>query len=136
MVKLDGKMAMAVLPASYKINFDLLKETAGLGLATPPGLSGFAGARPKPSPVIRLFSFLTPKSEVTAELEHEGKSTKLPAEEGEPFDLASIARPSPPQAPDARERVPDGGVIIAENLSPECQRRIAHRVRGHHVTLL
>src|SRR4029450_1593487 len=29
MVKLDGRMAMAVLPASAKINFDLLKNAAG-----------------------------------------------------------------------------------------------------------
>lgn len=28
-VKLDGKMAMAVLPASYKVDFDLLKEATG-----------------------------------------------------------------------------------------------------------
>lgn len=42
-----------------------LKEATGMGLATPPGLSGFAGARPKPSPVMALFSFLTPKSDVT-----------------------------------------------------------------------
>jgi Ala-tRNA(Pro) deacylase len=29
MVKLDGKMAMAVLPASYKVDFDLLKKASG-----------------------------------------------------------------------------------------------------------
>jgi Ala-tRNA(Pro) deacylase len=29
MIKLDGKMAMAVLPASYRIDFKLLKEAAG-----------------------------------------------------------------------------------------------------------
>ncbi len=29
MIKLDDKMAMAVLPASYKIDFDLIKETSG-----------------------------------------------------------------------------------------------------------
>ncbi|NTW48634.1 MAG: YbaK/EbsC family protein [Chlorobiales bacterium] len=29
MVKLDGKMAMAVLPASKKIDFDLLREASG-----------------------------------------------------------------------------------------------------------
>jgi Ala-tRNA(Pro) deacylase len=29
MVKIDGKMAMAVLPASFQIAFDLLKEAAG-----------------------------------------------------------------------------------------------------------
>ena len=30
MVKLDGKMAMAVLPASYKVNFNYLKKRAGV----------------------------------------------------------------------------------------------------------
>ena len=37
MVRLDGKMAMAVLPASFKVNFDLVKEAAGasdVGLAS------------------------------------------------------------------------------------------------------
>jgi len=29
MVKIDGKMAMAVLPASYKVDFDLLKKATG-----------------------------------------------------------------------------------------------------------
>ena len=29
MVKLDGKMAMAVLPASYKVDFHLLKKASG-----------------------------------------------------------------------------------------------------------
>lgn len=31
MVKADGKMAMAVLPASYKVDFKLLAEAAGAG---------------------------------------------------------------------------------------------------------
>jgi len=31
MVKVDGKMAMAVLPASYKVDFDLLQKAAGAG---------------------------------------------------------------------------------------------------------
>lgn len=39
----------------------LLKEEIGAALATPPGLHFFTGAgRPKPSPVVRLFSFLAP----------------------------------------------------------------------------
>ena len=29
MVKLDGKMAMAVLPASFRVDFDLLKQATG-----------------------------------------------------------------------------------------------------------
>ena len=31
MIKVDGKLAMAVLPASYKVDFDLLKDAAGAG---------------------------------------------------------------------------------------------------------
>lgn len=42
-----------------------LKELIGLALATPAGMSMFVGGgRPKPSPVVRLFSFLTPKASV------------------------------------------------------------------------
>ncbi len=33
MVKLDGRLAMAVLPASYKVDFRLLKEAAGVAEA-------------------------------------------------------------------------------------------------------
>ncbi|UCG93545.1 MAG: YbaK/EbsC family protein [Candidatus Aerophobus sp.] len=29
MIKMDGKMAMAVLPASHRVDFDLLKEVSG-----------------------------------------------------------------------------------------------------------
>jgi hypothetical protein len=42
----------------------MLREAVGLGLATPPGLSGFAGSRPSPSPVVRLFSCTVPKAQV------------------------------------------------------------------------
>lgn len=43
----------------------LLRETTGLFLATPAGASAFTGAgRPKPSPVIRLFSMLVDKQSV------------------------------------------------------------------------
>lgn len=31
MVKIDGKMTMAVLPASYKVDFDLLRKATGSG---------------------------------------------------------------------------------------------------------
>ena len=50
-----------------------LKELSGLGLATPPGLSGFTGAgRPRPSPVVRLFSYLTPKSALAVTIDVDG----------------------------------------------------------------
>ena len=58
----------------------ILKEATGLGLSAPPGLSGFSGGRPKPSPVIRLFSFLTPKSEVPLHLHLDGAVIDLGVE--------------------------------------------------------
>ena len=52
----------------------LLKEISGLGLATPAGLSIFAGSRAKPSPVVRLFSFLLPKDKVSIGLDIDGET--------------------------------------------------------------
>ena len=50
----------------------LLKEMAGIGLATPAGMSVFTGGgRPKPSPVVRLFSFLANKADVEIRLAFE-----------------------------------------------------------------
>ncbi len=46
-----------------------LKEMAGMGLATPAGMSMFTGGgRPKPSPVVRLFSFLAEKDGIDVSL--------------------------------------------------------------------
>lgn len=68
-----------------------LKETMGVGLATPPGLHGFTGAgRPKPSPVVRLFSMLVDAADVPVKVEVEG-------------ELIAFQPPTPPQptgAPD------------------------------------
>ncbi|SDL68150.1 acyclic terpene utilization AtuA family protein [Maricaulis salignorans] len=77
----------------------LLREAAGLGLASPPGLSGFQGGRPKPSPVTRLFSCLCPREMIDIGIELDGKPldyaepplTKAPA--------PTLARPEPPAKP-------------------------------------
>ncbi|MDH3214796.1 MAG: YbaK/EbsC family protein [Candidatus Krumholzibacteria bacterium] len=45
-VKLDGKMAMAVLPASYRIDFDLLKEASGANKAELAGEKEFKDTFP------------------------------------------------------------------------------------------
>ena len=50
-----------------------IKELAGMLLATPPGLSYFTGAgRPKPSPVVRLFSFLINYDSLKISLNYSG----------------------------------------------------------------
>ncbi|MAS44902.1 MAG: terpene utilization protein AtuA [Rhodobacteraceae bacterium] len=77
----------------------LIKEVTGLGLAGPPGLSGFAGGRPKPSPVLRLFSFLIPREAVPAEVRLEGAPIPLPAPPETVFAAADIVRPAAPPAP-------------------------------------
>ena len=74
----------------------LLKEAVGLGLATPPGLSGFAGGRPKPSPVVRLFSFTIPRDKVPVRVLVNGAETPCAEVHGRIPDPASIVRPAPP----------------------------------------
>ena len=85
----------------------MLKEAVGLGLATPPGLSGFAGARPSPSPVVRLFSFALPKGTAQIEVEIDGASYQVPDSSGQSFSPQTLARPTGPVAPtDATVPVP------------------------------
>lgn len=83
----------------------LLKECVGLGLATPPGLSGFAGGRAKPSPIMRLFSFLISKSEITIEIEMGGEKFSCADAVGTPFNPATLKRPAPPAIPAISEMV-------------------------------
>ncbi|MEL6183799.1 MAG: acyclic terpene utilization AtuA family protein, partial [Myxococcota bacterium] len=51
----------------------LLRETIGAALGAPPGLTLYAGGRPKPSPVVRLFSFRHPKERVSIRVELDGE---------------------------------------------------------------
>ncbi len=71
-----------------------LKELAGLGLATPPGLSGFTGVgRPRPSPVVRLFSYKTYKSDVEVSINLDGN-----------LDLLEYIAPSAKTQPKAQPK--------------------------------
>jgi len=47
MVKIDDKMAMAVLPASYKVSFDLLKKAAGASKVELANAQGFSDMFPE-----------------------------------------------------------------------------------------
>jgi len=61
-----------------KVGIDVfIKEMSALALTAPPGLTGFAGARAKASPVVRLFSFLLSKEQVPIEVSIAGTSTKV-----------------------------------------------------------
>jgi hypothetical protein len=76
----------------------LLKEAVGLGLATPPGLSGFAGSRPRPSPVVRLFSCTVAKNQVHVTIDMGDETISCDEAHGQPLDPASITRPATPAA--------------------------------------
>jgi hypothetical protein len=86
----------------------MLKEAVGLGLATPPGLSGFAGARPSPSPVVRLFSFALPKGTAKIQVEIDGIIFDVPDSPGiSPHRNPPLVRPNSPASPvDATVSVP------------------------------
>lgn len=83
----------------------LLRELTGLGLATPPGLSGFSGARAKPSPVVRLFSCLTPKDAIAIRIDVDGQITEFSDSAGEAFDPRSISRPANPVLPGIADEI-------------------------------
>ncbi len=83
----------------------LLKEAVGLGLATPPGLSGFAGSRPSPSPVVRLFSCTVPKAQVQVRILLGDKTVDCDEVHGEAFKTKTLLRPAKPTADKAGKMV-------------------------------
>jgi hypothetical protein len=86
----------------------LFKEFIGTALAAPPGLTAFAG-RPRPSPVVRLFSFLLPKQavEVTVDVEGEARIVGDP-ESSAPYQPPEYSASSPgaPEMSGELTRVP------------------------------
>ncbi len=89
-------MKIAVKHADAMAIGIFLKEAVGLGLATPPGLSGFQGGRPKPSPVVSLFSFALPKDKVEIQLDIDGEIHSCNDSVGERFDINTLERPQAP----------------------------------------
>lgn len=76
-----------------------LKELTGMALATPPGMSVFAAAgRPRPSPVVRLFSFLVEKNDMPVSVHIGGNQQEaeihLPSQ-----GARDPSRPIPPPLP-------------------------------------
>ncbi len=82
-----------------------IKAVTGLALATPPGLSIFQGGRPRPSPVVRLFSFTIPRAEADTRVTLDGETVAVAAGPGYPLDPAGPARPAEPPPPAATECV-------------------------------
>jgi len=85
-----------------KASLDLFaREFAPAGTSMAPGTCGLGGGRPTPSPVIRLFSFLVPKTEVPVSIDVDGQRTELGLAAGSDAALTDL----PPQL--ALGRAPD-----------------------------
>ena len=100
-------MKLAVKHPEAKAVGIFLKELAGIGLATPPGLSGFTGGgRARPSPVVRLFSYKTDKSEVKVRIDVDGKIQKHQDNKSESVEKSKRNMIEPKKIMDAVIEVP------------------------------
>ncbi|HKX42651.1 MAG TPA: acyclic terpene utilization AtuA family protein [Burkholderiaceae bacterium] len=93
--------------SSSKESLELFaREFAPAATSMAPGTLGLVGGRPSPTPVVRLFSFLWPKRDVTVEIDIAGEREPIAWAPGMPLDVAALptARryaelPMPAQAP-------------------------------------
>lgn len=77
----------------------LLREATSSATSMAPGTTGMGGNRPKPSPVVRLFSFLLPKSDVAAQVRVGGDAVDVAVRPGRPLDTPPAAPPTSASAP-------------------------------------
>ncbi|MEX3006915.1 acyclic terpene utilization AtuA family protein [Hoeflea sp. TYP-13] len=83
-----------------------LKEITGGALATPPGLHFFTGGgRPKPSPVVRLFSFLIDTNDVPVQVRLDGADIGYRQPPADIHDDRLPERPAEPRTEDAGDLV-------------------------------
>ena len=83
----------------------LLRELTSSGTSMAPGISAMGGNRPKPAPVIRLFSLLVPKTSLHATVHLGQESWEVSVVSGTPFDAGTVKRPPLPETTDAAETV-------------------------------
>lgn len=85
------------------------KEFVGAGLSMAPGLTGLAPGRPRPTPIVRLFSFLIDKDQVPVTVRLDGEPVPLAqaVSRGDGGDNAPTANASPAPAP----AIPGGDTV-------------------------
>jgi hypothetical protein len=66
------------------------REVAPMALMSAPAITGFTGGRPKVQPVVRLFSCLVPKSQLSASIDMGTQQVAAPQLAGKPLDLATL----------------------------------------------
>ncbi len=86
----------------------MVREATSSATSMAPGTTGMGGNRPKVSPVVRLFSCLVPKVDVTPVVHRQSNTFPIEVFEGQPLDTGAINRPSGPEIlkADLTESVP------------------------------
>ncbi len=92
----NGREAILKLAAKHARKEPLeimMRELTSSGTSFAPGTSGYAGLRPKVTPVVRHFSCLIPKKEVTVTVHVAGDSFTTPIDTAGGFDPKMLVRP-------------------------------------------
>jgi hypothetical protein len=100
-------LKIAVRHASPAALAALLREATSSGTSMTPGITGVGGNRPKPMPLVRLFSFLVDKREVSPVVYCDGETFAVSVA------AASIGPPPPdaPEGPPAPPTRPHGRIV-------------------------
>jgi hypothetical protein len=71
----------------------MIRELTSSGTSFAPGITGYGGARAKPSPVVRHYSTLVPKAAVPVTLHIGGEAAPVPVDTAGGYDPAAVVRP-------------------------------------------
>lgn len=92
-------MRMAVRHADKRALQIFLREVSPAATGMAPGTTGSFGARQSVQPVVRLFSFLLPKAQITPRVVMQAQEVPVAVSDVGGFDPVAIARPAWPDAP-------------------------------------
>ena len=93
---IGGREAILKLAAKHTRKEPLeimMRELTSSGTSFAPGTSGYAGLRPKVTPVVRHFSCAIPKTDVRVTVHMAGDSFAVPVDASGGFDLKMLVRP-------------------------------------------
>ena len=99
----DSREVMVKIAVTHPLKEPLLffaSEIAQAATAMAPGITGLFNGRPRPSPVIKLFSFLVNKSQVNVEVVLDDQHFAVEIPSGTAPEKADTPLPSPHPAPE------------------------------------
>ncbi|MCW8193972.1 DUF1446 domain-containing protein [Proteobacteria bacterium 005FR1] len=93
------------------------REFVGAGLSMAPGLTGLSPGRPKPSPIVRLYSFLIDKNQVPVQVKANGEALAVSqvVTRGEHSPQAVAAAPESPAPTGATVALPLYRLAVARS---------------------